>query len=426
MLPSNILFIFTGSIACYKAVAAVSKLVQQGHKVHCVMTSSAQNFIGKATLEGLTGNTVHSDLFNEGQTMSHIQLVRQADLIVVAPATANYINKLASGIADDLASTLFLAHDFEKPFIVFPAMNSKMYLHPITQDSIRKLANIGIIVMETGSGVLACGEEGEGKLLDPDVIVAEISKQLSSQDNSNIDTAKNQNKPPILITGGGTVEEIDSVRSISNKSSGATAIELAKHFNRAGNKVTLLLSSSNQSVIDSEIDVYRFTSFQDLQGLLKEHLQNTHFDYIFHAAAVSDFSIKEIKIAGKDIELAGKIPSGQEILLYLKPNIKLISQLKNYSCNKEIKIIAFKLTDEKEVQKQQAAVEKLFQNPNVELVIHNDLSQIDPDKSKHKYQIYNHSNYNTVQLDGVNSLALYLSQYISKEVYQKNLSEVEL
>src|SRR5690606_33467299 len=133
MSRSKILFIMTGSIACYKACQLLSKLSQNNYEVQVVATASALEFVGNATLEGLSGKAVVSDIFAHGRNMDHIHLARWADLIIVAPATANFINKMAQGAADDLASTLFLAHDFTKPFLVAPAMNTSMYQHPATQ-----------------------------------------------------------------------------------------------------------------------------------------------------------------------------------------------------------------------------------------------------------------------------------------------------
>ena len=128
MSRSKILFIMSGSIACYKACQVISRLSQKGHDVQVVATSSALKFIGNATIEGLTGKPVISDLFSAGNVMDHIHLARWADLVIVAPATADFINKMASGISSDLASSLFLAHDFSKSFLVAPAMNTAMYI----------------------------------------------------------------------------------------------------------------------------------------------------------------------------------------------------------------------------------------------------------------------------------------------------------
>jgi len=170
----------TGSIACYKSCQVISRLVQKGISVQVVATPAALKFVGTATLEGLSGNPVVSDLYTSGNVMDHIHLIRKADLVLVAPATANFINKISSGIGDDLASTLFLAHDFKKPFLIAPAMNTSMYFHPITQASVLKLQSLGVQILDSASGVLACGETGFGKLLEPDLILEEVLKFITS------------------------------------------------------------------------------------------------------------------------------------------------------------------------------------------------------------------------------------------------------
>ena len=175
----------TGSIACYKACSVLSKLKQNGHQVKTVMSEASQKFIGPATIEGLTGEAPITDMYASGQIMDHINLVRWADLIIVAPATANYINKISYGLGDDLLTTLFLAHDFKKPFLIAPAMNTMMYSHPTTQASIKKLKDMGVEILETASGVLACGEVGYGRLLEPDLILKEIELHLKNKIQSS-------------------------------------------------------------------------------------------------------------------------------------------------------------------------------------------------------------------------------------------------
>ncbi|HHH52247.1 MAG TPA: bifunctional phosphopantothenoylcysteine decarboxylase/phosphopantothenate--cysteine ligase CoaBC, partial [Bacteroidetes bacterium] len=144
MLKNKILIKITGSIAAYKSAYLISKLVQNGFEVNVVVTNDALNFIGEATIEGLTGNEVYTDLYESGKMMSHINLMKWADLIIVVPATANTINKFANGIGDNLITSLFLAFDFSKPYLIAPAMNTNMLLHPSTQKSFSKLNNWGI------------------------------------------------------------------------------------------------------------------------------------------------------------------------------------------------------------------------------------------------------------------------------------------
>lgn len=168
----NVLFQLSGSIACYKACTVVSRLVQGGHAVQCVGSGSALNFIGSATLEGLTGRPLLTDTFAPGHAMAHIELNRWADISVLCPATANRLNKMASGVADDLLGNLWLTHDFAKPLFVAPAMNTRMWTHPITQESLKKLEELGVRLLRPDSGSLACGEVGEGRLMEPEEILA--------------------------------------------------------------------------------------------------------------------------------------------------------------------------------------------------------------------------------------------------------------
>ena len=152
----RLLFFLTGSISCYKACFAISRLVQAGIEVRTVATPAALQFVGKATLEGLTGQPVASDMWEPGRAMEHINLARWADLALVAPATANTLNRLANGLADDLVGSLFLAWELQKkPWWVAPAMNVAMFEHPLTQASLGKLSSLGVRVLPTGSGPLA-------------------------------------------------------------------------------------------------------------------------------------------------------------------------------------------------------------------------------------------------------------------------------
>jgi phosphopantothenoylcysteine decarboxylase len=177
--PRRLLWIFSGSIACYKACAAVSRLAQAGVEIQTVATPSALRFIGAATLEGLTGRPVFSDLWQAGRAMDHIELARWADLALVAPATANTLNRLAAGLADEAAGALYLAWELRrKPWWVAPAMNHAMLAHPTTVAALDKLRALGVRVLPCGEGPQACGEVGAGRLLEPDDLVAHVLAEL--------------------------------------------------------------------------------------------------------------------------------------------------------------------------------------------------------------------------------------------------------
>ena len=174
-----VLFLLTGSISCYKACFAISRLVQAGIEVRTVATAYALKFVGVATLEGLTGHPVASDIWEPGKAMDHINLARWADLALVAPATANTLNRLSAGLADDLVGSLFLAWEIQKkPWWVAPAMNVAMFNHPLAQASLQKLSGLGVRVLPTGEGALACGEEGAGRLLEPEQLVMQVLAEL--------------------------------------------------------------------------------------------------------------------------------------------------------------------------------------------------------------------------------------------------------
>lgn len=418
MSPSKkILFIVTGSIAAYKAMTLVSRLIQRGYDLECVLTQSAQKFIGRATIEGLTGKAAHTDLYDADNIMAHIHLIRDADAVIVAPATASFINKLASGIADDLASTLFLAHDFKKPFVLAPAMNTKMYEHPQTQASLKRLKEIGVSTLEAGSGILACGEVGYGKLLEPEILLAEIEKILGTQPTQT-DQPKTSPRvgPKILVTGGGTIEKIDDVRSLTNTSSGETAIAIANYFYDLGVPVTLVINNQKNLPIPTELQTIAFTSFSELNATLKKQLSSTRYDYIIHAAAVSDFSLSKIEGLGAkrktNSQTANKISSNKTIKLVLKPNFKIISKLALYSKNKNIGIIGFKLTSKANDTEANVAVKKVFANRNVNYVVHNDLAHIDRQKGIHRFSLFHKKSAQTQCIESREHLLTTLAQLI--------------
>lgn len=178
----NVLFQLSGSIACYKACSVLSRLVQDGHTVQCVASTAALQFIGPATLEGLSGRPLLTDTFTPGRGMEHIELNRWADLTLLCPATANRLNKMATGVADDLLGNLWLTHDFSKPFLVAPAMNTRMWTHPITQKSLATLEQLGLIFLRPEAGPLACGEVGEGRLMEPDALLLALAPYLSQKE----------------------------------------------------------------------------------------------------------------------------------------------------------------------------------------------------------------------------------------------------
>ncbi|WP_041583639.1 bifunctional phosphopantothenoylcysteine decarboxylase/phosphopantothenate--cysteine ligase CoaBC [Bdellovibrio bacteriovorus] len=400
MSKSKVLFMMTGSIACYKACHVVSRLVQNNCDVQVVASPSALKFVGNATLEGLTGKPVISDMYAMGNVMDHIHLMRWADVILVAPATANFINKAAQGVGDDLLQTLFLAHDFKKPFLVAPAMNTSMYLHPVTQKSLTALKEMGVQILDTASGILACGEEGWGKLLEPDLILKMTLEALHkpAQDTAVASVAPKSSalsKVKILITAGGTQEPIDTVRVISNLSSGRTGIALAEYMTQMGFDVTLLQAHASPKT-EHVTRRDQFVSFATLDEKMKHYLSTEDFTHVIHAAAVSDYSVDHIEVDGQSFrpfEVKKVSSDADKMSIHLKRNHKIVDRLKDYSKNKDLKVIAFKLTSHATPEQRTRAVEKLFANSHADFVVHNDLSEIDIVNRTHKFTLFNHEGF---------------------------------
>jgi phosphopantothenoylcysteine decarboxylase / phosphopantothenate---cysteine ligase len=340
MSASKIAFVLTGSVAGYKACDAISRLVQLGHTVRAVATESALRFVGTATLEGLTGERVLTDLFQPGAALEHINLTRWADIVVVCPATANTLNRFAAGLADDLAGALFLAHDRSKPFLVAPAMNPAMWEHPATVESVAKLAQWGVRFIPVGEGRTACGETGGGALARP-------LRRLR-----------------VLVTSGGTADPIDGVRVITNTSTGRTGAGIADRLARGGHDVVLLRAHGSARAGAASRDE-TFSTFADLDAALGRILPSERFDAVIHAAAVGDFGVDQA---------AGKLDSGSAQILRLRPNPKLVDSLRARSLNESILVVAFKLTHGAAPGEARSAISSLFANSGADLVVHNDLA----------------------------------------------------
>lgn len=365
MSKYKILFQISGSIAAYKSAYLISKLVQNGFEVQTIVTQSALKFIGKASLEGLTSKPVLTDQFQDGEMMNHITLMKWADLIILAPASANTINKMANGLADNLITSLFLAYNFDKPYLIAPAMNTNMFQHPSTKLSIEKLKNWGIKILPTDSGYLACGDYGSGKLLEPDKIYDYIIESLSKQQASA--------RKSILITAGATREKIDEVRFITNISTGTTASSIADQLISKGNHI-VYLHGRDSKIPKANCQLIEFTSYSDLQNKLYNLLRNNHFDFIIHLAAVSDFTVDKIESEGEQINLEDsvKINSGLNSLkIYLKQTEKLVDKIKTISRNKNLRLIAFKFSGADDFDHSINEAEKLFISADSDYVVIN-------------------------------------------------------
>jgi phosphopantothenoylcysteine decarboxylase/phosphopantothenate--cysteine ligase len=231
---SRILLIVGGGIAAYKACEIVRTLRKRGHSVRCVMTEGAAHFVTPMTLAALSEDKVYTTLWDlkDEAEMGHIQLSRQADLVVVAPASADLLARMAAGLANDLATTLLLATD--KPVLAAPAMNVRMWHHPATQRNVAQLRVDGVSVIEPDEGAMACGEWGAGRLPEPDAIVARIEAMLASAPVQSLAGKR------VIITAGPTHEPIDPVRYIANRSSGKQGFAIAAALARLGADVCLI------------------------------------------------------------------------------------------------------------------------------------------------------------------------------------------
>lgn len=373
----NILVVLSGSIACYKAPPLISRFVKDGAKVKTITTESALKFLGEATLEGLTGEKNQSEIFSPGQMMNHIHLSRWADFILIYPASAHLIAKMAHGFADDLASCVFLARPKNLPVFVAPAMNQEMWSNALTKRNAQTLVDQGVRFVGPDFGAQACGEVGAGRLLEPDDtynMLADFFQQQAATCGR------------VLITYGGTSEPIDPVRSIENTSTGETGRQLAESLTRCGWAVTVL-KARKASAPEGVPQVADFTTFRDLEFHLQSTLATQPFDWVIQAAAVSDFSVQSVRTGeGVLFDGAQKIDSAQKITIELQQNPKLIAKIKTWSCNKATQVVGFKLTAGANEAEAKLKIDNLFRSADVDFVVHNDLSSIQA--QVHGFQIF--------------------------------------
>jgi phosphopantothenoylcysteine decarboxylase/phosphopantothenate--cysteine ligase len=364
----------TSSIAAYKSLELIKLLREEDLAIFVIMTKSAAKMVSPEEFQQASGHEVFIELFEKDfdykkildvRKVDHIQLADKAAVFVIVPATANVIGKLAYGIADDFLTTTTLA--VEKPIIICPAMNIHMWENPVVQENITKLKTRGYQIIQPTEGMLACGYEGKGKLEDIQLIKQEILQQLAK--NESMKSKK------ILVTAGGTREKIDDVRYITNRSSGKMGAAIAEACFMRGAEV-LLLRAEHAEKPRYNIKQETFTSAKDLFTLIKKHSKD--YDYIYHAAAVSDFQVKQF--------VTGKISSKENHMLELQPTEKIVNQIKKF--NQKIKVIAFKAVyglDETKVFDN--AWEKL-QESNADAIIVNDVSKPDRGFESDQNEVY--------------------------------------
>ena len=335
----RILLQVSGSIAAFKAIALASLLKKEGHEVKTVLTEGAREFVGPASFEGITGHAVYSNPFETGAMMAHIELERWADLILLYPASAESIAVLAEGSGRSLVGQIFLAHEFQKPYLVAPAMNQAMWKHPALRGNLERLRSYGLRILEPASGLLACGESGEGRLMEPGQALQIIHKELAI-----IETKQSGNGPRVLVTAGGTTEPIDEVRHLANLSTGRTGHEVALALQTAGCGVTLL-QSEYSSAREGIRNLKLYSTTRDFSEKVRNELELRDYDFVIHSAAVADYHVESVADdSGKKLPLNGKIQESGTLTLRLRPNPKVIRELRTWSRNKDLKIISFKLT----------------------------------------------------------------------------------
>ena len=304
----------TGSIAAYKIASLVSLLIKRKSDVHIIMTNNATKFISPLTFETLTGNKVHTDTFDlsPDQSIHHITLVKNCDLFLIAPATANIIAKIVHGIADDMLTSTFIAYNGKK--MVSPAMNCIMYENQITQDNLKLCEKYGIKVIEPLEGRLACGDTGKGKLPEPEFLLNEIIYEIGYK--------KDLNGKKILITAGPTQESLDPVRYLTNHSTGKMGYAIAKIAANRGADV-ILISGPVNIPVPNHIKVINVISAKEMFEAVKKEYMNC--DIIIKSAAVADYRPKfynEDKLKKKDGELNIEFEKTDDILKYLGENKK--------------------------------------------------------------------------------------------------------
>ena len=310
MNGKSVLLIVTGGVAAFKAIELVRLLRKSQCSVTCVLTGAAGRFVTPLSLQAVSENKVYTDLFSlsDESEMGHIQLSRSADLLVVAPATANFLAKMANGIADDLASTVVLATD--KPVLVAPAMNVRMWLHAATQANVARLQQRGIAVIGPNEGAMACNEVGPGRLAEPHEIFAAIQSALTAPGPL---VGKH-----VLVTSGPTHEPIDPVRYIANRSSGRQGHAIAGALAALGARVTLVSGPVNMPP-PAGVDLHKVETAAEMLAACQSALPA---DAAVFAAAVADWRVAN----AADLKLK-KTPDGAPPALALVPNPDILATI---------------------------------------------------------------------------------------------------
>jgi len=332
----------SGSVAAYRAADLARELMRNGFTVRVCLTDSAQKFVQPALFEALTGNPCLIEAFEEPERgrMAHIDWARQADIIIIAPATANTINKIAQGIADDMLSTITLATT--KPIVIAPAMNPQMYANEVTQQSLEVLEARGAYIVEPEEGDVACGENGQGKLASISSIIFTVNEVAT--------TSKLLKGKKILITSGPTQEPIDAVRFITNRSSGKMGVALAKAALLMGAEVTMI-AGPQEAKIPLQLTVIRVkTALEMLEAMKRQVPQH---DWIIGAAAVADYRLENPS--------PGKLRRSESSLqINLVPNPDIIAEAARLAPNAKVIGFAAEPSTDLSIAKEKIRKKSLF------------------------------------------------------------------
>lgn len=347
----RILLGVSGSIAAYKAAELARKLVAAGAEVRVVMTRAAMEFVGPITFQALTGGKVGTGLWGgESEPLEHVSLGQEVDAIVLAPATANLVGKMAGGIGDDLLSTILLAAT--KPVLVCPAMNTEMWRHPAVQENLARLKARGLRVIEPEAGELACGAVGPGRLPDLHIIMEALAALVTVQDLAG---------HRLLVTAGPTHEDLDPVRFLTNRSSGKMGYALARVGRRRGAQVCLV---SGPSALDAPYEVERVMvrSAGEMRDALQARFKEA--DALLMAAAVSDYrpaSSQPLKIKR----------SRQEVELRLVQNPDILKEIRGLK-DRQVVVGFAAETHDLEAEARRKMVDK-----GLDLIVANDITRLD-------------------------------------------------
>lgn len=390
----NILLIVSGGIAAYKSIELCSSLVKQGNNVKVILTKNAENFVTQLPFQTLTKNRVYTSTFEEidENEIQHIDLTKWADKIIVAPATANLISKFANGIADDLATSLMLAVRDTSIVYIVPAMNTFMYRNPIIQDNMNKLIKLGFNFMKPDSGLLACGDVGEGKFPSIEKIESFVFQEVE----------QNLKGKKVLVTAGPTKEFIDPFRCLTNPSTGKMGISIANECARRGAEV-ILVSSVDNDTISSKVKKIKITSTNDMFEVVKNNFKDC--DFIIKAAAVSDYTPVQVfdkKVKKQDGNLTIEFQRTQDILKYVGDN----------KTDKQ-KVIGFAAETNNLIE---YAKEKIVKK-NLDFIVANDISKKDIGFGSDDNEVYiidKHDNIKKIDKSNKNNIAKAIVDEISK------------